>query len=233
VLGREGGDVIVAPADASGDGTDDGTGAEERIPADAVLVAVGRRPNTDNLGLDVLRIQPGPDGLLAVDPDRRVHGHHHVFAIGDITAGPALAHKATAEAEVAALTLAGKHAAFDPACIPAVVFSDPEVVSVGMTEAQAVEARLAPIVRALPLTALGRTATLGRADGQARLIAHPDGTLLGVHLVGPGVAELAGEAALAIEMGVTVEDLALTVHPHPTLSEAYPEAARLPGAQRR
>jgi dihydrolipoamide dehydrogenase len=198
-------------------------GAEETVAADRVVVAVGRRPNTDDLGLHAVGVGIADDGRISVDPARRAG--EHVLAIGDVTAGPALAHKATAEAAVAGLTLAGRPAAFDPATVPAVVFTDPEVASVGLTAAQ-VEAAGAEVRRhRVPLGANGRARILGRANGFVEVVADGDGTVLGVHMAGPGVSELAAEAALAVEMAASLDDLALTIHPHPTVSESIAEAA--------
>ena len=202
-----------------------GPHGEIRVPADVVVVAVGRRPNTDGLGLEQAGVHPGSDGLIRVEADRRAG--RGIYAIGDITPGPALAHKATAEADVAASAAAGRPARFDPATVPAVVFSDPEVATLGMTAEQAAAAGADVMSFTFPLTASGRALTIGRTDGQAQVVAdRGDGAVLGVHLVGRGVAELAAGAALAIEMQATVEDLALTIAPHPTLSEVIAEAAR-------
>ena len=148
-----------------------------------------------------------------------------MLAIGDITPGPALAHKAMAEAEVAARTVAGQRAAFDPAAIPEVVFSDPEIASVGLTYEQAEEQELSPSRSRFPLSASGRAQTLANAEGEVELVADGEGTVIGVHMAGPGVSELAGEAALAIEMAASLQDVALTIHPHPTLSESFAESA--------
>ena len=198
-------------------------GAEETITADRIVVAVGRRPNTDELGLNAVGVTAGEDGRIPADPARRASGG--ILAIGDVTAGPALAHKATAEAAVAGLTLAGRPAAFDPVTVPAVVFTDPEVASVGLTAAQAEAAGAAVKRHRVPLAANGRARILGRASGFVEVVADGDGTVLGVHMAGPGVSELAAEAALAVEMGATLDDLALTIHPHPTVSESIAEAA--------
>jgi dihydrolipoamide dehydrogenase len=209
-LGTDGADLVV-----------EGSAGEARVPADTVIVAVGRRPNTSDLGLAQVGVTLDGHGLVVVDPARRAA--RGVYAIGDITPGPALAHKATAEAEAAALAATGRPSAFDPATIPAVVFSDPEVATVGVTHDQAPGAT----VFRFPLTASGRAQVLGRPEGYVEMVADPgDGTVLGVHMVGAGVAELAAEAALAVEMAATVEDLALTIAPHPTLSEALAEAAK-------
>ena len=202
----------------------EGPSGEERVAAETVVVAVGRRPNTDGLALDLVGARPDDGGVLVVDAARRAA--RNVYAVGDITPGPALAHKATAEAAVAAMSAAGRVAGFDPAVIPAVVFSDPEVVTVGLTPEQAVAAGADATTFTFPMAASGRALTLGHPGGHVEVVAERDGgAVLGVHMVGRGVAELAAEAALAIEMGATVEDLALTIAPHPSLSETLAEAA--------
>jgi dihydrolipoyl dehydrogenase len=193
-----------------------------------VIVAVGRQPNTDSLGLAQAGVTLDPDGRVVVAADRRAA--KDVYAIGDITPGPALAHKATAEAEVAVTAAGGRRAAFDPATIAAVVFSDPQIASVGLTAEQAAEAGAETTSFRFPLSASGRALALARPEGYVEIVAErgggtSGGTVLGVHMVGAGVAELAAEAALAVEMGATAEDLALTIAPHPTLSEALAEAA--------
>jgi len=251
VLGRDGDDLVVEgpagearlPIGAGGErgeaggwasGGDAGKRGETggRGPGDAVgwnedgvvVVAVGRRPNTDSLGLAAAGVPLDADGRVVVGPDRRAAPD--VFAIGDITPGPALAHKATAEAEVAVAAAGGRRAAFDPATIPAVVFSDPQVATVGVTAEQAREAGADPAGFRFPLSASGRALALARPEGYVEIVAdRADGTVLGVHMVGAGVAELAAEAALAVEMAATVADVALTIAPHPTLSEALAEAA--------
>jgi len=207
-------------------GPDRGTGGAGRGDRGdgVVVVAVGRRPNTDSLGLAGAGIALDGDGRIVVGADRRAAAD--VYAIGDITPGPALAHKATAEAEVAVTAAGGRRAAFDPAAIPAVVFSDPQVATVGLTVEQAREAGADSHAFRFPLAASGRALSLARPEGYVEIVAERgDGTVLGVHMVGAGVAELAAEAALAVEMGATADDLALTIAPHPTLSEALAEAA--------
>jgi dihydrolipoamide dehydrogenase len=233
VLDRDGEDLVVegpsgesrlpigAPFDGGGAGH-----AEVGAGDGVVVVAVGRRPNTDSLGLNQAGVSLGPDGRIAVAPDRRAA--KDVYAIGDITPGPALAHKATAEADVAVTAAGGRRAAFDPAAIPAVVFSDPQIATVGLTTEQAAEDGADATTFRFPLSASGRALALGRPEGYVEIVAErgaAGGGVLGIHMVGAGVAELAAEAALAIEMGATVEDLALTIAPHPTLSEALAEAA--------
>ncbi|MEM9565471.1 MAG: FAD-dependent oxidoreductase, partial [Actinomycetota bacterium] len=200
----------------------DGTGSET-VTADAVVVAVGRRPNTDELGLDVVGVEVDDRGLIPVDGQRRAS--RNVLAIGDVTDGPALAHKATAEAEVAARTVAGRPASFDPAAIPAVVFADPELATVGLTRAKAEADGVEVTSFVFPISASSRARTLGADGGHIELVADRAGTVLGAHLAGPAVSELVGEAALAIEMAATVEEVAATIHPHPTMSEGLLEAA--------
>ncbi|MEA3213943.1 MAG: dihydrolipoamide dehydrogenase [Acidimicrobiia bacterium] len=199
-------------------------GATRGVPAEVVVVAVGRVPAVGDLGLERAGVKLDERGLVRVDPARRT-SNPRVLAIGDLTAGPALAHKATAEALVAALTAARKPASFDPAAIPQVVFSDPEVVSVGATAGELKAAGLEPLVFRFPFGASARARTLDRTTGHVELVADAEQTVVGVHMVGAHVSELAGEAALAIEMAATVEELAGTIHPHPTLSEALAEAA--------
>lgn len=197
----------------------DADGASTTIESEVVVVAVGRRPNTDRVGLEQAGVRLDERGLVVVDGARRASSTVH--AIGDITPGPALAHKATAEAEVAVQSILGNVAEFNPACIPEVVFSDPELVSVGATSDDVPD----PQVFRFPFGASARARTLGHTDGAVEIVADGAGTVMGVHMAGPHVSELAGEASLAIEMAATLDDLALTIHPHPTLGEAFAEAA--------
>ncbi len=201
------------------------SGADDPVlaEADRILVAVGRTPNTDDLGLATARIPVDERGHVRVGPDRRAT--KTVLAIGDVTDGPALAHKATAEAEVAARSIAGLTAAFDPAAIPEIVFSDPEVASVGHTKTTAKAAGIDVSTFRFPFGAGSRSRTLGDTVGFVHLVADDADTIIGAQLAGVGVSELVGEVTLAIEMGATVEDLAATIHPHPTMSEAIAEAA--------
>jgi len=195
-----------------------------KVPADVIVVAVGRRPCTDELGLEHTSIARDQGGLITVEPSRRAG--RHVLAIGDVTAGPALAHKATAEGIVAAQTVAGARAAFDPAAIPMVVFSDPEVISVGHTVAAARAEGMDVKSVKFPFTASGRARTLAATDGYVELVTDGDGIVIGGHAVGVGVSELAAELTVAIELAATATDLAFTIHPHPTLSESVMEAAQ-------
>ncbi|MDP6061594.1 MAG: dihydrolipoyl dehydrogenase [Acidimicrobiales bacterium] len=200
-----------------------GPSGSATLPTDRVAVVVGRRPNSDLIGLTEAGATLDGSGLIVVDAARRATDT--VFAIGDLTAGPALAHKATAEAEVAADVACGHANAFDPTCIPLIVFSDPQVMVVGMSEGEASSAGIAVTSSRFPLSASGRAATLGAGDGFVTVTADGEGTVIGVQAVGAHVAELAGEAALAVETAATVEDIAGTIHAHPTLGEAIAEAA--------
>jgi len=207
--------------------TVDGKDGERTIEVDQVLVAVGRTPNTRDLGLDSVGLAPAERGLIAVN-ERMETAAEGIYAIGDIVAGPGLAHKASREGKVAAEVIAGRPAAFDNVAIPAVVFTDPELAWAGLTEAEAKAQGLKVTVGKFPLSALGRARTIGRTDGLAKVIAEADtGLLRGVGLVGPHASELIAEAALALELGAVLEDLTATIHPHPTLSEALMEAAEV------
>lgn len=195
------------------------------LDVDQVIVAIGRRPNTDGLSLHKLGITPGPTGLLDVGPDRIVIPH--VAAIGDITPGPALAHKATAEAEVAAGALCGHRAAFDPATVPAVVFSDPEIAVAGHSPHEAKGLGMDVAVGRLPVTASGRAVTMGATDGFIQLVVdRAVDAVVGVQIVAPHASELIAEGVLAIEMAASPQDLAASIHPHPTVSEMMSDVAR-------
>ncbi len=204
-----------------------GAGAPAHLEVDQLLVAVGRRPVTDDLGLEHTRAARDARGFVVVDAQRR-SADPRVFAIGDAAGEPMLAHKAIAEGLVAAEAAAGHPAAFDPLAIPAVVFTDPEVAWCGLTEAEArargVEARVVKV----PWTASGRAVAMGRSDGLTKLVFETaSGRVLGVGLVGPHAGDLLAEGVLAVEMGAVAEDLAGTIHTHPTLSETLGEAAEL------
>ncbi|HKB25267.1 MAG TPA: dihydrolipoyl dehydrogenase [Methylomirabilota bacterium] len=204
-----------------------GTKATPEVAAgfDRVLVAVGRRPASAGLGLETTRARPDDRGFLAVDAQCRT-AEPHILAVGDVTGEPMLAHKAMRQGVVAAEAIAGRPAAFDNVAVPAVVFTDPEVAWCGLTEAQAQREGRAVKVTKFQWAASGRAATLGRSDGLTKLVADPDaGRVLGVGIVGPGAGELIAEGALAVETALTVEDLAGTIHAHPTLSETLMEAA--------
>ncbi len=192
-----------------------------------VLVAVGRRPNTDRLDLERAGVQVDEHGLVVVDEQTRTTAAG-IHAIGDVTPGPMLAHKASREGKVAAEVISGEPSAFDNRAIPAVVFTDPEIAWTGLTEREAGERNTTIDVGRFPLAALGRARTVGRTDGFVKVISEPgSGLVLGAAMVGPRASELIAEATLAIEMGATLEDLLVTIHPHPTMSEAIMEAAEV------
>ncbi len=200
-------------------------GERELMETDRVLVSVGRTPNTDDLGLDHTAIALDAGGCIPVDEQCRTAAPN-IYAIGDVTPGPMLAHKASREGKVAAEAAAGHSSAFDNRAIPAVVFTDPEIAWVGITEQEAEAQGLAVLVGKFPLRALGRARTLGRTEGLVKVIADADTKLVrGVGMVGPWVSEMIAEGSLALEMGATLEDLMVTIHPHPTISEAIMEAA--------
>lgn len=190
-----------------------------------VLVAVGRRPNTKDLGLELAGVQVDEKGYIPVNEQCRTNVPH-IFAIGDVTGPPALAHRARRQGVVAAEAIAGLPAAFDNRTVPAVIFSEPEIAYCGLSEEEAKAAGYRVRMGRFRLAASGRAKTLGQTDGLVVIIAEEGSeVVLGVRMVGPHVSELIGEAVLAIEMGATLEDLVATIHPHPTLSEAIQEAA--------
>lgn len=190
-----------------------------------VLVSVGRKPISDGLGLENTRVETDARGFVKVDAQRRTV-EPTIFAIGDVAGEPMLAHKASHEGRVAAEVIAGRKVVFEPMAIPAVVFTDPEVAWCGLTETDAkTQNRSVKVVR-FPWAAIGRAVTLDRTEGVTKLIIDPESEqVLGVGITGPGAGELITEGVLAIEMGALAEDLELTIHPHPTLSETIMEAA--------
>jgi dihydrolipoyl dehydrogenase len=201
-------------------------GSALEVPAERVLVSVGRRPNTEALGLDLLGVTLDAGGKVVVDDAGLAMPH--VAAVGDVVDGPALAHKATAEASAAVAALGGRRSSRTLANVPLVMFTDPEVASVGLTPEQAAQEGIEAGVATTPFSALGRAMTLGHSDGFVRLVFdRADETVVGAQIIGAHASELVAEATLAIEMGATVEDLALTIHAHPTLSEGISEAAEL------
>ena len=205
--------------------TETADGERAVYDADRVLVAVGRRPVTDTLGLDAIGLDPDDNGFLTTD-DRTRTDLDHVYAVGDVAGEPMLAHKASAEGIVAAETIAGMSTTLDSQAIPAAVFTDPEIGTVGLTESEAVEAGYDPIVGEMPMRASGRALTMNESEGFVRLVGDGDtGSLLGGQVVAPEASELIAEIGVAIELGATVDDVAETIHTHPTLSEATMEAA--------
>lgn len=216
---RETGDGIVVRVE--------GRNAKEMEPFDRVLAAVGRRPCTQGLGLEQTRVGVGDGGFIEVDEQRRT-AEPSIYAIGDVTGQPLLAHKATHEGRTAAEAIAGHPTAFEPRAIPAVVFTDPEIAWCGLTEEQARARKRTVSVARFPWAASGRAATLSRSDGVTKLVVDPESErVLGVGICGPGAGELIAEGVLAVEMGARASDLALSIHPHPTLSETLMEAAEV------
>jgi dihydrolipoamide dehydrogenase len=202
-------------------------GGENLPPAtfDRALVAIGRRPNTQGIGLENTRVKTDERGFILVDEQRRTHDPH-IFAIGDVIGGAMLAHKAMHEGKVAAEVIAGQPSAFDFLTIPAVVYTDPQIAWCGLTEDEARRQKRPIQVTRFPWSASGRAASLGILKGMTKLIVDPgSGRVLGMGIVGREAGEMIAEGALAIEMGALAEDLALTIHPHPTLSEGEEEAA--------
>jgi dihydrolipoamide dehydrogenase len=194
---------------------------------DKVLIAVGRQPNSEGLGLGTAGIDIDSHGFIKVDSQCRTN-LVNVFAIGDVAGEPMLAHKASHEGRVAVDVIAGKNAAFEPATIPAVVFTDPELAWTGLTEKQAREKRLDFQVSRFSWAASGRAMAINRTDGMTKLIVEKKTQrILGVGIVGAGAGEMIAEGVLAIEMGANVTDLKLCIHPHPTLTETVQEAAEM------
>jgi len=197
----------------------------ERLHCDQVLLAVGRAPNTEGLGLEEAGVTVDERGFIEVDHAYRTQAPG-VYAVGDVIGGPMLAHKAEREGIACVEGMAGRAAVVNYAAIPAVVYTDPEIAAVGPTEEELAAAGRAYRVGRFPFRANGRARCLGASDGFVKVLAE-EGTdrLLGVHIIGPRAGELIAEAAAAIEFGASSEDLAHVVHPHPTLSEAIKEAA--------
>lgn len=202
-------------------------GQVEEHEYDYVLMSIGRKPKTDGLGLENTQVKVNERGWIIADQSLKTNDEN-IYAIGDIVGEPMLAHKASHEAKVAVDAISGKRVAFEPLAIPAVVFTDPEIAWAGLTENQAIEKGVKFEVTKFPWAASGRATTLDRSDGLTKILVDPDTErILGVGICGPGAGELIAEATLAIEMGATVKDLSLTIHPHPTLSETVMEAAEM------
>lgn len=205
----------------------EGDDAPEPQTVDRILVAVGRRANGDRIGADAAGVEVDDRGVIAVDDQLRTNVPH-IHAIGDLTGEPMLAHKASHQGVVAAEVIAGRDVAFDVRSIPAVAYTDPEIAWTGLTETAAVRDGIAHEVATFPWAASGRALTLGRPEGRTKVVVEP-GTrrLLGVGIVGVNAGELIAEGVHALEMGSSAEDLALTIHPHPTLSETLMFAAEV------
>jgi dihydrolipoamide dehydrogenase len=202
-------------------------GETKTIDAEYVLVTVGRRPNTEELGLEQLGIKMTERGLIEIDKQCRT-SVPNIYAIGDIVQGPPLAHKASYEGKIAAEAIAGHPSEIDYLAIPAVVFSDPECASVGYFEKQAIEEGIDVITAKFPFGANGRALALNDADGFLKLVlTKEDVDIIGAQIVGPNASDMIAELGLAIEAGMTAEDIAMTIHAHPTLGEIAMEAAEV------
>ncbi len=200
--------------------------AKSRI-FEKVLVSIGRKPSSEDLGLENTKVKLDDKGFVKVDSQRRTDDPR-IYAIGDVAGQPMLAHKASHEGRVAVEAIAGHDTAFEPRAIPAVVFTDPEIAWAGLTQSEAKEKGLDVEVVKFPWAASGRSATLGKSRGLTKFIIDPDTEqILGVGIAGTGAGELISEGVLAIEMAAVVSDVRLTIHPHPTLSETIMEAADL------
>ena len=194
---------------------------------DRVLVAVGRVPNSADLGLENTKVELDEKGFVKVNHHQQTDDPG-IYAIGDIAGGILLAHKAHKEARIAVENINGEDVVFENIIIPAVVFTDPEIAWCGLTEAEAKEKGVKYEVAKFPWSASGRALSFDRTDGVTKMLIDPDtNRLIGVGICGSGAGELIAEATLAMEMGATAEDIALTVHPHPTLSETVMECAEV------
>lgn len=200
-------------------------GEEQTFTADVVLVSVGRRPNTDELGLEQIGIELDEKGFIRVNEKMQTNVDH-IYAIGDVAGQPMLAHKASYEGKVAAEVIAGEPSIVDYRAMPYVIFGDPEVAYTGLTEEEAKEEGYEVASFRFPFPANGRALTMNDADGFVNVVAEKESDrILGVQIVGPEASSLIAEAVMAIEFGATAEDIALTIHAHPTLPEAVAEAA--------
>ncbi|WP_100330769.1 dihydrolipoyl dehydrogenase [Bacillus xiapuensis] len=202
-------------------------GKEEKVEADYVLVTVGRKPNTDELGLEQVGIKLTERGLIEIDKQCRT-SVSNIFAIGDIVQGPPLAHKASYEGKIAAEVISGKKSEIDYMGIPAVCFTEPELATVGYTEAEAKEEGFETVAAKFPFAANGRALALNNTDGFVKLVTRKeDGLIIGAQIAGTGASDMIAELGLAIEAGMTAEDVAMTIHAHPTLGEIAMEAAEV------
>jgi len=201
-------------------------GKEQTIAADYVMVTVGRRPNTDDLGLDIVGVETTDRGLIKVDAQSRTN-KPNIYAIGDIVPGAALAHKASYEGKVAAEAISGKASAVDYKAMPAVCFTDPELATTGMTVAEAKDKGIKAKASKFPFAANGRALSLAQTEGFVRLVTNENGTVIGGQVAGAGASDLISELTVVVEGGLNVEDLALTIHPHPTLSEVIMDDAEV------
>ena len=232
---KEKGVEIVTNAKAKEAIQDDGSvkviyevdGVEQEIEADYCLVSVGRRPNTDELGLNTTDVKMTDRGQIGVD-DHQQTSVSHIYAIGDVVEGPMLAHKASYEAKIAAGNVAGQDIKNCAISIPAVAYCDPELATMGETVESANEKNLDFMISKFPFAANGRAITMNATKGFIRMLSDKKtGVVIGAQIAGPGASDLISEFALAIENGLTTEDISMTVHPHPTLGEAIMDTSEL------
>ncbi|MFH0884087.1 MAG: dihydrolipoyl dehydrogenase [Candidatus Micrarchaeota archaeon] len=197
---------------------------ERTLGFDKILVAAGRTPHFEGLGLEKTGARLGEDGLIVVDSSMKTTDDN-IYAVGDVVFGPQLAHKAFRQGKIAAEAIAGQKSAYDNNAIPMVVFAEPELASVGLTAEEAAKQGHKVKVGKMPLTASGRAKSMGKKEGFVKVVADESGTILGVHIAGAEAATLIAEGALAVEMGARLEDIAATIHAHPTMPESVMEAA--------
>ena len=217
--------MTFGPVEAQPAGAPDAPQTEKVF--DKVLVSVGRKPNSDIPGLEKTAVKVGPRGFIEVNQQLQTHDPA-IYAIGDVVGEPMLAHKASHQGRTAAEAIAGHKVAFEPSAIPAVVFTDPEIAWCGLTETQAQKENREIKVAKFPWAASGRALTLDRPEGMTKLLIDPETErVLGVGIVGVGAGDLIAEGVLAIEMAAVAKDVALTIHPHPTLSETIMESAEV------
>lgn len=210
------GDLVVTVAASDG---------ESRIECDTLLIAVGMKPRSRGIGLEEVGVQIDPRGFVPTD-ERCQTNIPGVYAIGDLSGPPMLAHKASKEGEVCAEVIFGKHAAKDWVAIPGIIFTDPEIATAGITEQDAKQQGLEVKVGRFPFSILGRAMSIGETDGFVKCVTDKSsGRIVGIHIVGPSASDLISEAVLALETVTTAEDMAMSIHPHPTLGEALMEAA--------
>jgi dihydrolipoamide dehydrogenase len=201
-------------------------GKPQDLPADKILVGVGFRPNSEGIGLEKVGVKIGPRGFVEVDAQYRT-SVPSIFAIGDLTGPPFLAHKAFKEGEIAAEAIAGMKSARDWVALPGAIFTDPEIGTVGLSEDEARKQGYDPIVGKFAYGALGRAIAIDRTEGFVKVVGdRASKLLLGVTMCGAESSDLIAEAALALEMGAYLEDVALTIHAHPTMAEAFMEACK-------
>lgn len=201
-------------------------GKEEKLEVEKILLSVGRKPDTEGFGLEKINISLNEKGFIKINEKLQTN-KNNIYAIGDVAGAPLLAHKAFKEGEIAAEVIAGKPSLIDYRCVPAVIYTEPEIALVGLSEQEAKAQNREVIVGRFPFAANGRALALQENEGFVKIIADKEThEILGVNIIGPNASELISEAALAIEMGAAAEDIAFTIHPHPTLSEALMEACK-------